>query len=85
MGYSKDDNMVRVDFFSSTGTWFGCEAVRWQTISGGNGSVHKEFALSLKEHFKDTPKRMLTKDAICFDPNPMYPHPVQIKRGGWMK
>ena len=82
MGYSNEPNMVRVDFFKSTGKWYTTLAIAWV---GYNGYIFFEFGESLRLHFKDDPKRFSDMDAICLEPYNANAYPIQIKNGGWCK
>lgn len=82
MGYSDNDAMVRVDFFKPGGKWYCTEAVLWTGDYYGK-NIHKEFAISLLNHFKDHPTRLCEMDAVCLEPYHERAHPIQIKTGGW--
>ena len=83
--YSVMENMVRVDFFKSSGKWYTTEAVEW--IGGWRKDVliHDAFAKSLRDHFKKSPDRLSTMDAVCLEPYHELECPIQIKNGGWRK
>jgi len=93
MGYSDDPEMVRVDFFKSSGKWYCTEAVKWtgkyrksrdKTSEPCDGwDIHAQLAKSLRDHFKDTPDRLSDTDAVCLEPYHENSHPIQIKQGGW--
>lgn len=87
MGYSTDPEMVRVDFFKESGKWYTDEAVRW---TGGyyhqkDFNIQQAFAKSLRDHFKDNPKRLSDMDAICLEPYHEYSHPICLRRGEWIE
>jgi hypothetical protein len=84
MGYSADDEMVRVDFFKPSGKWYTTEAVEWTGDWKGEGgmSIHEAFAKSLRDHLGD---RLSEMDAICLEPYHEFSHPIQIKNGGWLR
>ena len=81
--YSDNPASVLVSFFKPSGKWYTDEAVLW--TGGWDNLIHEAFADSLKEHFKDSPKRLSDMDAICLEPYHKHAHPIQIKRGGWNK
>ena len=84
MGYTEDSSMVRVDFFKPSGKWYTTEAVKW---TGGycRTIIHDAFSESLRNHFKDRPKRLSDMDAICLEPYHDNSHPIQLKAGSWLK
>lgn len=81
MGYSADDEMVRVDFFRPSGKWYCAEAVRW--TGSYIGDIHKAFAISLRNHLKGG--RLSEMDAVCLEPCHENAHPIQLKAGSWLK
>ena len=83
MGYSEDSSMVRVDFFKPSGKWYTTEAVKW-TGQYADGYIFNEFAKSLRDHFKDNPKRLSDMDAICLHPYHIHAHPIVLKNGEWL-
>ena len=83
MGYSEDPSMVRVDFFEASGKWYTTEAVKW-TEQYDNGLIFDEFAKSLRDHFKDNPKRLSDMDAICLHPYHIHARPIILKKGAWV-
>jgi len=84
MGYSDDPAMMRVDFFKESGKWYVTEAVKWTgKWSGKDSLIHDEFAKSLRDHFKDNPRRLSEMDAVCLHPYHEHEHPLMIRKGGW--
>ncbi len=87
MGYSSDDDMVRVDFFRSTGKWYTTEGVKWTgeySLGKNKQLIHAAFAQSLRDHFKDRPDRLSSMNAICLEPYHEASHPIMIKNGAWL-
>ncbi len=83
MNYSDDPAMVRVDFFKASGKWYTTEAVKW--TGGYHGiSLHDSFNKSLREHFKESPKRLSEMDAVCLEPYHENAHPLCIRSGRWI-
>lgn len=80
MGYTTEDNRVRVDFFKESGKWYTTESVEWV---GYNEYIFDEFKESLRLHFKDNPDRLSDMDAVCLEPYNKNSYPIQIKNGGW--
>ena len=86
MGYSKDPEMVRVDFFKSeSGKWYTTEAVKWTGEWLGNGElIHDAFAKSLRDHLSEFNNIILKDmDAVCIHPYHEYEHPLCIRKGNW--
>ncbi len=83
MGYSDNEESVRVDFFVHSGKWYCTEAVIW-TGRFNAGLIHDEFAQSLRDHFQESPSSRCDMDAICLEPYHLHAHPIQIKSGGWV-
>jgi len=85
MGYTEDEDMIRVDFFKSSGKWYCTEAVKWTgSYFVKNGDlIHEAFAKSLREHLKDGRLKEMT--AICLEPYHEHAHPLMLKEGAWMK
>lgn len=84
MGYTEDDSYVRVDFFKPSGKWYTTEGVKW-TGSYDHGLIHDELAKSLRDHFADDPLMLSEMDAVCLEPYHEHSHPIQIKKGGWVR
>jgi len=86
MGYSEEDDIVRVDFFKESGKWYTTEAVKWTgEYEGQRQSIHNAFRKSLIDHFKENPLRLSEMDAICLQPYHEHAHPICIRNGGWTK
>ena len=81
MGYSNEEDMVRVDFFKSSGKWYTTEAVKWTGDYYGY-SLADEFSKSLRDHFGKTP-RLGDMDAVCLEPYSTAPYPIMLRNGGW--
>lgn len=95
MGYSVEEDMVRVDFFKPSGKWYTTEAVKWtgdcwvndphgETAKRGE-PIHDAFIHSLRDHFKDCPNRLEGMDAVCLEPYHKHSFPLMCKAGGWIK
>lgn len=85
MGFSENDDHVRVDFFTSWGKWYTTEEVVWTGKWASPSLIHAEFAKSLRAHFHDNPSRLSSMDAICIEPYHQNAHPIMIKAGGWFE
>ena len=48
MGYTTDDDMVRVDFFKPSGKWYTTEAVKWTGGYSADHSIYEAFQQSLR-------------------------------------
>jgi len=81
MGYSADDNMVRVDFFKPSGKWYTNEAVKWTGEWKGQG-IFEAFAQSLRDHLRNG--RLSEMDAVCLEPYHEHCHPIMLKNGAWV-
>jgi hypothetical protein len=88
MGYSNDDEMVRVDFFKESGKWYCTEAVKWTGpyhSKDNTGKVHllyDVFELLLLEHLTDTTSgriRYVGMTAVCLEPYHEHGHPLMMK------
>jgi hypothetical protein len=87
MGYSESPEMVRVDFFKSSGKYYTTEAVKWTgqwkgNLEKGGQMIHEAFAESLRDHLGT---RLREMDAVCLHPYHEYEHPLCIREGGWLK
>lgn len=76
MGFSRDDRMCRVDFFTPSGEWYATEAVRMRNYEAHPIDHLKE---SLIEHFKDTPGKMSEMTAVCTEPFSKHSFPVMVR------
>lgn len=95
MGFSAEEDMVRVDFFKQSGKWYTTEAVKWTGdywVDRPNGMstkrgelIHKAFIHSLRDHFEDCPSRLAGMDAVCLNPYHEHSHPIMCKNGGWIE
>lgn len=93
MGYSENSDMVRVDFFKSSGKWYTTEAVKWTGAwCGGeydnrdksktphnrpHALPHDAFKQSLKDHFGNK-IRLVGMQAICLEPYHEFSHPISM-------
>ena len=82
MGYTKDDRMVRVEFFKGSGKWYTTEAVKWREYKGV--CISQAFANALRAHFEATgnENRLYEMTAVCLDPYHEHAHPIMLR--GWM-
>jgi len=79
-----DNQTVTVYFFKSSGKWYSTEAVKWTGKYYGNEQlIYDAFKQSLRDHFKDYPKRLGDMDAVCVEPYHEHEHPICIRNGGW--
>jgi hypothetical protein len=84
MGFTANENMVRVDFFKPSGKWYTTEEMNWDKyISGSNIDGNYE-------HIIDTFKRCVAEQfqgyfngmrAVCLEPYHEYSHPLMIVVG----
>lgn len=81
MGYSTEEDMVRVDFFKESGKWYTTEAIKW---TGGyrDCCIIDAFSASLRNALGG---RLSDMDAVCLEPYHEHSHPLKIKNGGWAK
>ena len=83
MGYSKDDRMVRVDFFRESGKWYTTEDMIWDRYSNkdsdGKGIelVDETFKRCLNEQF---PGQFIGMIAICLEPYHEHAFPQMVRR-----
>lgn len=86
MGYSANDNDVRVDLWRDTGKWAMTVAVRWDAPYENCG-IHKAFAIALLEHAKgyDRDNALEGLTATCLEPYHEHSHPIMLKidRAEW--
>lgn len=82
--YNDNPNMVRVDFFKSSGKWYTTEMVEWLHWSRET-LIHNAFKMALRKHFENDPDRLSDMDAICLEPYHELEHPLCIRNGGWVK
>lgn len=80
MGYSEDEEMVRVDFFKSSGKWYTTEAVKWVGEWSSQSCIHAEFKKALRNSVGD---RLGDMDAVCLEPYHENAHPLCVRNGGW--
>lgn len=80
MGYSGDEDMVRVDFFRASGKWYTTEEMKW-TGGYSDCSIFCAFAQSLRDAFG---QRYTEMDAVCLHPYHDHEHPIQMRQGEWM-
>lgn len=74
MGYSTEEDMVRVDFFKSHGKWVETIQMKW--IFWEDVEIHKAFRLSL---FACVGNRFAGMTAVCLEPYHKYAHPIMIR------
>lgn len=81
MGYSKNDSMVRVDFFKQTGKWYTTEELLWDrfhsTINGEFEDIRETFKRLLDEQFPFNYTEMF---AVCLHPCHEHEHPIFVNR-----
>lgn len=77
MGYTTEENMVRVDFFKPSGKWYTTEAVKWIGSYTG-GLIHDHFRASLEAHLKGRLDGMI---AVCLKPYHAHSHPLSLRVG----
>ncbi len=73
MGYSAEDNMVRVDFFKPSGKWYVSEAVKW---TGGYSDILLTKAFRISLHDAKLGHKGMT--AVCLEPYHEYAYPLMI-------
>ena len=77
MGYTENDNMVRVDFFKPSGKWYETEGVEW--LGYFEPLIYNAFHKSLRAHFEKNgghKHRLAGMTAICLDPYHEHAHPL---------
>jgi hypothetical protein len=79
MGYTENDDMVRVDFFKSSGKWYTTEAIFWDRWSHNNGKdtelIHETFKRCLRNQLKG---RLREMTAVCLHPNHEHACPLMV-------
>lgn len=81
MGFTKNNNMVRVDFFRDTGKWYATNEMVWDryhsTVNGGFEYLQETFCRCLRQHFGEYYKGMT---AVCLEPHHEHSHPVMADK-----
>ena len=77
MGYSAEDDMVRVDFFKPSGKWYVTEQVKW---TGGYSDIliYRAFQLSLE----NAKLGYAGMTAVCLEPYHENAFPLMITNWG---
>lgn len=79
MGYTTDENMVKVEFFKKTGKWYTTEAIRWDryysVINGEFEDIKETFKRCLRQQLGDRLSGMI---AVCIHPYHEYAHPLMV-------
>lgn len=92
MGYSTEENMVRVDFFKKSGKWYVTEAVKFlyyftpgsphSRAGGSEMDIVHAFEESLRAHLKDKEGgdglRLAGMTAVCLEPYHEHAHPLML-------
>ena len=74
MGYSVEENMVRVDFFKESGKWYITEEMKWYGWDATD--IFEAFRYSLNKAF---PKSYKGMQAICLEPYHKNAFPISLK------
>lgn len=74
MGFTTDEEMVEVNFFSTPGVYCGTEALRFHPYTSGK-LIQDVFKDCLKEQFGGRFQGMI---AVCFDPHHIHGHPIMV-------
>lgn len=90
MGYSSNEQMVRVDFFKQSGKWHASEAVEMIEWSGNEILIHESLVNGLDRLEKRLGSPyMRGMQVICLEPYHEYSHPICIKnwqgKNAWLK
>ena len=75
MGYTTDDDMVLVDFFTPSGKWYGREAVKWTGGYSAEHPIREAFEQSLRDSVGD---RYSGMNAVCLEPCHELAHPLMV-------
>lgn len=87
MGYTTDESMVEVNFFTRHGKWYCTEAVKWLTWTPtyldnqkqeDGKDIYEAFIEALQNHFKDNPNRLSSMVAVCLNPYHKYAFPLMV-------
>ena len=74
MGYSTEEDTVRVDFFKPSGKWYTDIAMKW---TGGYSDIYifDAFKKSLRDAVGDSYSGMT---AVCLEPYHEHAHPLMV-------
>lgn len=84
MGFTVNENMVRVDFWKPSGKWYDTVELEWDNYGSreykiGDELIHDTFRRCLKEQFSGHYKGML---ATCLEPYHINSHPISTIHEG---
>lgn len=81
MGYSEQEDVVRVDFFRDTGKWYTTEAVRWCGGYSKESGIMEAFRTSLRQHLLQPSGklRLAGMFAVCLEPYHELSHPLMTE------
>ena len=74
MGFTTDEEMVRVDFFKPSGKWYATEEMKW-TGSYDSGYLPDVYRMLLWKTFG---KRFQGLFAVCLEPYHQHAHPLCV-------
>ena len=79
MGYTANNQMVRVDFFKPGGKWYTTEAIKWDryktTDEKGYEHINDTFKRCLHEQLEG---RLRGMTAVCLEPYHEHAYPLMI-------
>jgi hypothetical protein len=80
MGFTTDEEMVRVDFFREGGKWYTTEAIKFDryhsTLEGTFESPNETLKRCLREQLGD---RLSDMVAVCLEPYSKNAYPLMVK------
>jgi len=80
MGFTMNNNMVRVDFFRKSGKWYSAVSLNWDTYESKEGElIYDIFRRCLKEQY---PNSFIDMWAVCLKPYHIHSHPLMITHKG---
>ena len=68
MGYSTEENVVRVDIFKPSGKWMTDIALTWTGGWSKDTTIHSAFEYSLKSYRKDFYDHFEGCTVVCLEP-----------------
>jgi hypothetical protein len=75
MGYSTEEDVVRVDLFKPSGKWYMSVALKWTGGWTQDTLIHDAFRQSLHDEFKGSMSGM---QAVCLEPYHELAHPLSV-------
>jgi len=83
MGYTTDEEMVRVDIFRDNFKWYATVAMYWDRYTSENPitgyeNIYDTFKRCMSEQFREEYQGMI---AVCLKPYHKHSHPLMIRIG----